>query len=69
MCVTFSYKFRHGTSNVKHSGFKRLQEKVYNSKVIEQKKASFANVMGGEILGFAVVCSILFFENGVRLKL
>lgn len=69
MCVTFSCEFRHCTSDVEHSGFKRLQEKVYNSKVMEQKKATFANVMGGEILGFAVVCFILFFENGVRLKL
>lgn len=31
--------------------------------------ASFANIMGGEILGFAVVCFMLFFVNGVRLKL
>lgn len=68
MRVTFSCEFRHCRSNVEHSAFKRLQEKVYNSKMIEWKMASFANVKGGEILGFAVVCFVLFFENGVRLK-
>lgn len=30
--------------------------------------AGFDNIMGGEFLGVAVVCFVLFFVNGVRLK-
>lgn len=51
--------------------FERFQEKVFTSKRVGQKLSSFASVMGGEILGFAVFrfCFVLFFVNGVRLKL
>lgn len=50
---------------------KRLQEKVVSSKRVGQKMATFAIVMGREILGFAVFrfCFIVFFVNGFRLKL
>lgn len=66
-CITFSCEFIQCTSNVENSVFKRLQVKIYNSKMMERKIASFANFMGGEI-GFAVICFILFFANGDRLK-
>jgi len=43
---------------VENNVFERLQEKVCNSKMMEQKPASLANTVGGGILGFAVVCFI-----------
>lgn len=64
MSVTFSFEFTQYTTNMENI-FKRLQEKIDSNKKVGQKLAMFARVMGG--WSFQVL--VLFFANGVKLKL